>query len=88
MFCAKITVIVNDLKKTDSSKIDFKAIKVGDGDSAEEIKNAKLVSHGIIAKDKNGKLVTKVDGHAYGKGKVQEVVDLLLGKKKPSTSEG
>ena len=85
MLCAKITVIVNDLKKTDGSKIDFKAIKVGDGDSAKEIEKAKLASHGIIAKDKDGKLVTKVDGHAYGKDKVQEVVDLLLGKK-PTTN--
>jgi hypothetical protein len=85
VLCAKITVIVNDLKKTDGSKIDFKAIKVGDGNSAEEIKKAKLASHGIVAKDKNGKLVTKVDGHTYGKDKVQEVVDLLLGTKKPSS---
>ena len=73
MLCAKISVIVNDLKKKDSSKIAFKTVKVGDGDSTKEIKAAKLASHGIIARDKYGKLVTKVDGHAFGKEKVEEV---------------
>lgn len=69
---------MNDLKKKDSSKIAFKTVKVGEGDSAKEIKAAKLKSHGIIAKDKDGKLVTKVDGHTYGKEKVEEVIQKLL----------
>ena len=82
MLCAKISVIVNDLKKKDSSKIAFKTVKVGDGDSTNEIKAAKLASHGIIAKDKHGKLVTKVDGHAFGKEKVEEVIQKLLKESK------
>ncbi|MFT4640854.1 MAG: hypothetical protein ACI8T1_004187 [Verrucomicrobiales bacterium] len=73
---------MNDLKKADSSKIDFKTVKVGDGDSAKEIKEAKLKSHGIIAKDKDGKFLTKVDGHTFGKAKVEEVVKQLLAEKK------
>ena len=73
---------MNDLKKKDSSKIDFKTVKVGDGDSVKEIADAKVKGHGIIAKDKDGKLVTKVDGHSYDKAKVEEVVDKLLDEKK------
>lgn len=84
MLCAKITAIVNDRKQKDSSKkIAFKTMIVGEGDSAKEIKAAKLASHGIIAKDKDGKLLTKVDGHTYGADKVDEVIDILLGKKVP-----
>ena len=80
MLCQKITVIVNDLKKTHGSKVAIKAVKVGEGNSAAEIKKAKLQSHGIIAKDKAGKLVTKVDGHNYGRGKVLEVLGKLQAK--------
>ena len=88
MLCAKITAIVNDRKEKDSSKkITIKAVKVGEGDSAEQIKAAKLASHGIVAKDKDGKLLTKVDGHTYGADKVDEVIDILLGKKVPKAEE-
>ena len=75
---------MNDQKKQKGSKIDFKTVKVGEGNSIEEIKKAKLQGHGIIAKDKDGKLVAKVDGHSYGKDKVEEVVNKLLGTKKSS----
>ena len=78
MLCSKITVIVNDQKKKYGSKINIQAVKVGDGDSAAEIKKAKLASHGIVAKDKAGKLLTKVDGHNYGKEKVAEVIGKIL----------
>ena len=78
---------MNDQKKKHGSKIDFKTVKVGDGDSAKEIKEAKLASHGIIAKDKAGKLLTKVDGHTYGKDKVEEVIKKLLGEKKPEPEQ-
>ena len=74
-------VIVNDQKKKDSSEIDFRTVKVGDGNSAKEIKDAKLKTHGIIAKDKDGKLVTTVDGHTYGNEKIEEVMKLLLAEK-------
>jgi len=69
---------VNDQKKKYGSKINIRAVKVGDGDSAAEIKKAKLASHGIVAKDKTGTLVTKVDGHNYGKEKVAEVIGKIL----------
>ena len=54
MLCSKITVIVNDLKKKHDKKIDIAAVKVGEGNSTEELKKAKLKSHGIIAKDNKG----------------------------------
>ena len=56
MFCSKITVIVNDLKKVHGNQIELVTMKVGAGNSAEEIKKAKLKTHGIIAKDKSGRL--------------------------------
>ena len=77
--CSKITVIVNDLKKTHGGKIEIVTTKVGAGDSREEIKSAKLKTHGIVARDKNGKLVAAVEGHNYGKDKVLEVVKKLQG---------
>ena len=76
--CNKIKVIVNDLKKTNGQKIAFSNVVVGDGNSAEEIKKAKVKGHGIIAKDKKGKLVQIVNGHKYGKKEVDAVVAKLL----------
>ncbi len=69
---------MNDQKKKHGSKIDISAVKVGAGNSAAEIKKAKLATHGIVAKDKAGKLLTKVDGHNYGKEKVAEVIGKIL----------
>ena len=82
VLCSKITVIVNDEKKKHSSKININAIKVGEGNSSDELKKAKIASHGIIAKDNKGKLLTTVEGHNYGKEKVKEVISLILDKKK------
>ena len=79
--CAKISVIVNDLKKTKGNEITFKNVLVGTGKSKEEIKKAKLKGHGIIAKDKSGKLVDTIEGHTYGKKEVDAVVAKLLAKK-------
>ncbi len=81
MLCNKITVIVNDQNKKHGKNITIATIKVGEGQSEEEIKKAKLTTHGIVAKDKNGKLVTAVEGHNYGKAKVVEVINTLLQKK-------
>jgi hypothetical protein len=75
--CAKVTVIVNDLKKVHGDKIDIEAVKVGEGDSAKEIKDSDLELHGIIAKDAAGQIVTTVEGHSYGKEKVEEVIATL-----------
>jgi hypothetical protein len=72
---------VNDLKKTKGKEITFNNVLVGSGKSADEIKKAKLKGHGIIAKDKDGKLVETVDGHSYGKKEVEAVVAKLLAKK-------
>ena len=78
--CAKIKVIVNDLKKTKGQEVTFNNVLVGSGKSKEEIKKAKLKGHGIIANDKKGKLVETVDGHTYGKKEVEAVVTKLLAK--------
>jgi hypothetical protein len=78
--CAKITVIVNDLKKTHGTKLNIVTAKVGTGDSVKELKKAKIEGHGIIAKDQSGKLVVAVEGHSYAKKKVDEVVAMLLPK--------
>lgn len=72
---------MNDQKKKYGKKINIVTAKVGAGDSAEEIKKAKLKTHGIIAKDKSGELVTAVEGHSYGEKKVVAVLDQLLKKK-------
>ena len=80
MLCDKITVIVNDLKKKHDKKIDIAAVTVGEGNSTEEIKKAKLKSHGIIAKDNKGAIITTVEGHSYGEEKVNEVINLILKK--------
>ena len=56
------------------------AIKMGEGNSAEEIKKAKIKSHGIIAKDNKVKIITTVEGHSDGEEKVKEVIELLLKK--------
>jgi len=79
--CAKIKVIVNDLKKTKGEEITFKNVLIGAEKSTEEIKKAKLEGHGIIANNKDGKLVQIVNGHAYGKKEVEAVVTKLLPKK-------
>ncbi|MDB4459379.1 hypothetical protein N9024_00260 [bacterium] len=79
--CAKIAVIVNDLKKTKGKEITFNNVLVGAGKSTQEIKKAKLKGHGIIAKDKKGKVIKTVDGHSYGKKEVEAVVAKLLPKK-------
>ncbi len=81
MLCSKITVIVNDQNKEHGKKIAISAVKVGEGKSKEDIKEAKLASHGIVARDKDGKLVVAVEGHSYGKDKVVEVINKLLPEK-------
>ena len=78
MLCDKITVIVNDQSKQHGKNVKISARKVGEGNSKEDIKSAKLASHGIVARDKDGKLVAAVEGHNYGKDKVMEVVNKLL----------
>ncbi|MEJ6642204.1 MAG: hypothetical protein QNL33_03000 [Akkermansiaceae bacterium] len=72
---------MNDLKKTKGEEITFKNVLAGSEKSAEEIKKAKLEGHGIIANDKDGKLVQIVNGHSYGKKEVEAVVAKLLPKK-------
>ena len=75
--CAKVTVIVNDLKEKHADTIKIEAVKVGAGDSRKEIQESGLKVHGIIAKNAAGKIVTTVEGHSYGKEKVEEVIATL-----------
>ena len=81
MLCNKITVIVNDQKTKHAEKLSISAVKVGAGKSREDIKSAKLATHGIVARDKDGKLVAAVEGHRYGEAKVVEEVNKLLARK-------
>ncbi len=76
--CDKVTVIVNGLKAVHADTIDIETVKVGVGDSKEEIEQSDLKIHGIIAKDAAGEIVTTVEGHSYGKEKVEEVIALLV----------
>ena len=78
--CAKIKVIVNDLKKTKGDKIEFSNVLVNSAKSKEEIKKAKLKGHGLVGNDQDGKLVKAIEGHSYGKKEVEAVVDKLLVK--------
>ena len=80
MLCNKITVIVNDLKKTHGDKVKFQTFKVSAPGSKEAIKEAKLTNHGIVCKDVKGKIITTVDGHNYKKDKVVAAMNKLLGK--------
>ena len=75
--CDKIKVIVNDLKKTQGTEVKFENIVVSE-ETKEEIEKAKLDGHGIIAKNKDGKLVQILSGHSYDKKAVKAIVTKLL----------
>ncbi len=74
--CNKVTVIVNDLK-AEHAQIEITAVKIGDGDSRKIVEESDLEVHGIIAKNAAGAIVTTVEGHSYGKEKIEEVIALL-----------
>ena len=72
---------MNDQKAKHSDKIDINALNVRAEGAAADLAEAEFVGgHGIIARDKGGKMLTKVDGHSYDKTKVEEVVKMLLEK--------
>ena len=75
--CAKVTVIVNGLKDEHADTVVIEAVKVGAGDSKKEIAESDIKVHGIIAKNAGGEIVTTVEGHDYGKEKVEEVIAML-----------
>ena len=52
VLCSKITVIVNDLKKKHDKKIDIAAVKVGEGNSTEEIKKANSKENYLSEEDR------------------------------------
>ena len=79
--CAKIKVIVNDLKKTQGKEIAFNNVLTSAKGSAKDIKDAKLKGHGVVARDKKGKLVTIFNGHSYGKKEIKAVIAILKNKK-------
>ena len=76
--CDKVAVIVNDLKAEHGDTIDIETVKIGDGDSRKVVEESDLEVHGIIAKNAAGEIITTVEGHSYGKEKVEEVIALLL----------
>ena len=76
--CNKIKVIVDDLKKEHGDKISFKNVTMNKPASTKAVADAKLNSHGIVAKDASGKIVKTVEGHSYGKDEVEKVVTVLL----------
>ena len=72
---------MNDQKAEHADKIEIQALNVRAKGSEADLAEAEFVGgHGIIARDKGGKMLTKVDGHSYDKTKVEEVVKLLLEK--------
>jgi hypothetical protein len=72
---------VNDLKKIKGDQVNFSNVLMGSAQSKEEVKKAGLTSHGLVGNDKDGKLVQAIEGHSYGKEKVEEVLkELLQGK--------
>ncbi len=77
--CNKIKVIVNDLKKAQGTEVTFKNVVVS-AKTTKEIKKAKLKGHGIVAKDKEGKLVEILSGHSYDDKAVKAIVTRLLSK--------
>ncbi|MDB4436235.1 hypothetical protein N9139_02045 [Akkermansiaceae bacterium] len=79
--CAKIKVIVNDLKKTQGKEIAFDNVLTTANGSDEDIKKAKLKGHGVVARDKKGKLVQTINGHSYGKKEIEAVIAKLQPKK-------
>lgn len=75
--CDKVTAIVDGLKDEHADSLVIETVKVGDGDSRKEIEESDLKVHGIIAKNAAGEIVTTVEGHSYGKDKVEEVIATL-----------
>ena len=64
-------------KKAQETEVAFENIVVSE-ETKEEIKKAKLDGHGIIAKDKEGKLVQILSGHSYDEKAVKAIVTKLL----------
>ncbi|MEX2577813.1 MAG: hypothetical protein WD342_02050 [Verrucomicrobiales bacterium] len=75
--CAKVTAIVDGLKEEHGDDIEIETVKVGEGDSNKEIEESDLKVHGIVAKNAEGEIITTVEGHSYGKEKVEEVIAAL-----------
>jgi hypothetical protein len=71
--CAKISVIVNELKKDYKDKVTFNLVKV-DAETKKEMLKSKLKSHGIVGKNKKGEIVMIVEGHKFKKPKILEVI--------------
>lgn len=80
--CGKIQTIVDGLKKTHGDKVAFANFDVSTKEGVEAVKKSNLEGHGLLAKDLDGKIVEAIEGHNYGKDRVQKVVKLLTEKKK------
>ena len=74
-----MTTIVNGQKAKHGEKIEIRALNVRSPQFAKDAEEAKFVGgHGIIARDKGGEFLAKVDGHSYGEDKVKEIIELVL----------
>tara|TARA_R110002096_G_scaffold72931_2_gene173069 strand:- start:1344 stop:1559 length:216 start_codon:yes stop_codon:yes gene_type:complete len=68
---------VNDLKNEQGDAINFETASMTAEGVREKVTKAGLKTHGIIATNAAGEIVTTVEGHSYAKDKVLEVVELL-----------
>ncbi|MEM1293724.1 MAG: hypothetical protein AAGH89_00070 [Verrucomicrobiota bacterium] len=68
---------MNDLKNEQGDQINFETASMTAEGVREKVVAAGLKTHGIIATDVAGEIVTTVEGHSYGSEKVMEVVGLL-----------
>ena len=76
--CAKVQVVVNDLKKEFGSDINISNISVSAAGSAEAIAENKLGSHGAVVKDADGKVLATNPGHAFGKTELMVGINKLI----------
>lgn len=60
----------------------FKKTGTTEPGAQKAIADAKVVGHGIIATDVDGKVIATTNGHDYGKDKVEAIVKKLLKKSK------
>ena len=80
--CNKVKVIVDDLKKENTEgNITYQTIKIGTPAVDAEVQKAGLELHGLVATAADGSVVEAVEGHSYGKAKIEKVVKSLLNYK-------
>ncbi len=68
---------MNDLNNEQGDAIHFETASMSVEEVREKVAKAGLKTHGVIATDAAGEIVTIVEGHNYGREKLLEVVALL-----------